>query len=129
LSVDPSNRTTVDAALSHPWLHVDDEALSCRSLDSNLASFRDFAAKKRFRKIVLSVMAIQKMQRMVKQNESDRTRSNSSFKFENVNVDETSGSEAVPTTAGIYVQPDHVMPSDSSMKGFSQPFYSFGTRG
>lgn len=112
LCVQPDKRLTAEQALEHAWLQVDDESLSQRSLDSNLPSFRDFAAKRRFRKIVLSVMAINKMQRLVKANDSGRK------------SDETSSAEAVPTTSTIY-EGNTTVPQP--MKG-SARFFSMGKK-
>lgn len=73
LVVDPSKRYTTDQALEHPWLKVDSDSLSRRSLENNLKSFKVYLSRRKFRSAVLTVMAIKKMQNLAKHEEEKET--------------------------------------------------------
>ena len=61
LTVNPLDRLTVDQALKHPWLQSDEEKLAERGLGNNLVELRRFNARRKFRRGVRAVMAVNRM--------------------------------------------------------------------
>lgn len=62
LTTDPSNRITANEVLEHEWIRGDDSTLANYDLGVNLAEFKKFNAKRKFRSAVLSVMVYNKME-------------------------------------------------------------------
>lgn len=58
LTVNPLDRLTIDQAIAHPWLHSDDEVLGAKNLSQTKDELRRFQARKRFRKGVNAVIAV-----------------------------------------------------------------------
>jgi len=55
-------RLTVDQALNHRWLGRNSEELAQLNLDKNMVALRKYQVRKRFRKAVNAVLAINRMQ-------------------------------------------------------------------
>lgn len=62
LTVDPKNRITAEGALKNPWITGDDSALAGNDLGVNLAEFKRFNAKRKFKGAVKAVMLSNKME-------------------------------------------------------------------
>jgi len=62
LVVDPDNRYTAGDALENKWIGADAKTLASLDLGSNLAKFKQFNAKRKFKAAVSTVMAANKMQ-------------------------------------------------------------------
>lgn len=61
LTVDPAKRVAANAALQDPWITGDDDVLAKVDLGINLAEFKKFNAKRKFKSAVKAVMATQKL--------------------------------------------------------------------
>ena len=64
LVVNPLERLTATQALHHPWFLTDEERLATLTLDSAQAEMRKFQAKKRFKKGVNAIRAINRMKNL-----------------------------------------------------------------
>lgn len=64
LVVNPLERLTATQALYHPWFLTDEERLATLTLDSAQAEMRKFQAKKRFKKGVNAIRAINRMKNL-----------------------------------------------------------------
>ena len=62
LVVNPDNRYTAGDALENKWIGADAKTLASLDLGSNLAKFKQFNAKRKFKAAVSTVMAANKMQ-------------------------------------------------------------------
>jgi calcium/calmodulin-dependent protein kinase I len=60
LCVDPANRLTATTALANKWVTSSDEALAASDLGVNLAEFKKFNAKRKFKAAVKMVIATNK---------------------------------------------------------------------
>jgi serine/threonine protein kinase len=58
LQVDPSKRLNCNNALHHDWFQIPDHILASKSLDDVLPELKKFQAKKRWKKAMLSVVAL-----------------------------------------------------------------------
>ncbi len=65
LVVNPLERLTAQQALAHPWLTSDEEKLSTLALDGAKAELKKFQAKKRFKKGVNAIKAINRMKNIL----------------------------------------------------------------
>lgn len=61
LTVDPCGRLTADQALENSWIGVDAAALANKDLGVNLKEFKKFNAKRKFKAVVKTIMAINKL--------------------------------------------------------------------
>jgi len=61
LVVNPLERLTAQQALEHPWLLTDEEKLAHLALDGAKAELKKFQAKKRFKKGVNAIRAVNRM--------------------------------------------------------------------
>jgi calcium/calmodulin-dependent protein kinase I len=64
LVVNPLERLTAEQALAHPWLTTDEDRLAGLALASAQAQLRSFQAKKRFKKGVNAIKAINRMKNL-----------------------------------------------------------------
>jgi len=62
LTVNPDKRLTADEALKNPWLQHDADYLANKDLAKNLAEFKKFNAKRKFRSAIYANMAVHKLQ-------------------------------------------------------------------
>jgi len=62
LTVNPDKRLNSEKALKNKWIGADPETLNSLDLGSNLAQFKKFNAKRKFRGAVSTVIAANKMQ-------------------------------------------------------------------
>jgi serine/threonine protein kinase len=65
LVVNPLERLTAEQALQHPWLTTDEERLAALALDGAKAELKKFQAKKRFKKGVNAIKAINRMKNIL----------------------------------------------------------------
>jgi serine/threonine protein kinase len=114
LVVDPDKRATAEEALEHSWLKVDNDSLSRRSLDCNLPSFRKYLMKRKFRSAVLTVMAIKKMQNLVRQEMVETETTNS-----------TPSPEGNPSDIVITREAESETRSSTRTTTKSTPYFSF----
>lgn len=61
LTVDPIKRLTADQALENSWIGGDDGLLAQRDLGVNLKEFKKFNAKRKFRAVIQTIMAVNKL--------------------------------------------------------------------
>jgi hypothetical protein len=61
LTVDKNKRLTAGQALGNKWMRVGDAVLAEQDLGVNLAKFKQFNAKRKFKAAVKTVMAAQKL--------------------------------------------------------------------
>jgi calcium/calmodulin-dependent protein kinase I len=61
LTVDPNKRLTADSSLKNKWIKSDDASLAGNDLGVNLAEFKRFNAKRKFKAAVKTVMAANKL--------------------------------------------------------------------
>ncbi len=62
LTVNPDKRLTADEALQNPWIKQDALDLANKDLAKNLAEFKKFNAKRKFRSAIYANMAVHKLQ-------------------------------------------------------------------
>lgn len=67
LTVDPSLRLSADRALKNKWICEDDEELSHKDLGHNLEELKKFNAKRKFKAVVSTVLALNKLQSLGKE--------------------------------------------------------------
>jgi serine/threonine protein kinase len=65
LTLDMTQRLTVDQALAHPWVNRSDKELEARNLDSNLAALRKYQATRKLKAGVKAVMAVNRMKQLL----------------------------------------------------------------
>lgn len=61
LTVDPVTRLTAKDGLSNPWITAGDESLAGRDLGANLEKFKAFNARRKFKAVVQTIMAVNKL--------------------------------------------------------------------
>jgi len=61
LTVDAKKRITAEQAFNHPWVHVDDDVLANKNLNTNLTEFRRYNARRKFRAGVKAIVAANRM--------------------------------------------------------------------
>jgi len=61
LTVDPKRRLSAPEALQNSWILGDDEELAKKDLGANLEEFKKFNAKRKFKAVVTSVIAVNKL--------------------------------------------------------------------
>lgn len=61
LTVNPSKRLSADKSLSNKWITGDADILAGNDLGINLAEFKKFNAKRKFKSAVKAIMATQKL--------------------------------------------------------------------
>jgi calcium/calmodulin-dependent protein kinase I len=61
LTVNPDKRLTSEASVKNKWITGDDAVLAGNDLGKNLAEFKKFNAKRKFKSAVKAVMATQKL--------------------------------------------------------------------
>jgi serine/threonine protein kinase len=76
LTLDMTQRLTVDQALAHPWVNRSDKELEARNLDSNLAALRKYQATRKLKAGVKAVMAVNRMKQLLNPEDVNNTSSN-----------------------------------------------------
>lgn len=66
LCVDPKSRISADEAMCHPWMQVDSKKLRQSSLVESIDNFKEFHYKRKFKSVVHTVMAVNKMSKTKK---------------------------------------------------------------
>ena len=66
LTVDVKKRLTVDDALKHPWINTVSSELESRNLENTQYELKQFVSKRKFRKVVLGLVAERLFQRNFK---------------------------------------------------------------
>ena len=66
LTVDVKKRLTVDDALKHPWINTVSSELESRNLENTQYELKQFVSKRKFRKVVLGLVAERLFQRNCK---------------------------------------------------------------
>jgi len=61
LTVDPKERLTAKKGMVNPWITMDDAALEGRDLGANLEKFKAFNARRKFKAVVQTIMAVNKL--------------------------------------------------------------------
>eukprot|EP01036_Dinobryon_divergens_P029898 gene29899-39068_t len=86
IEVNPSRRLTADQALQHPWLTKDGQELEKLNLDANLSQLRKHLAIRKFKGVVKSVIAVNRMKRLLKsKNDSSGKEEQSAGKLKGAN--------------------------------------------
>lgn len=103
LVVNPLERLTAAQALEHPWLSSDEDKLAANALESAKAELKKFQAKKRFRKGVNAIKAINRMKNLLGSLGKPKSSSTNEDAAADGTADATADTipAAAPTTAAV----------------------------